>query len=137
MPTYELLPDGNRRVPLAGGHAEVKFGASLRRADEKAVLHAIDDSGLDLTKPGTAMVTVLQDAVLLRLIRRWTLTDSEGEPLAITVEALDNLSPADHRLLTGAAGEFTRELFLLLTKGPEGLDPKSEPSSSPQGAAGS
>lgn len=138
MTSYDLLPDGNRRVPLYGSHyAEVKFGDNLRRADERAVLKAIDESGIDLSKPGAQMVGVLQDSVIARLVRRWTLLGDDGEPLPVTVEAVENLQRSTHRALAGAVAEFAGEMLTLLTEGPVAMDPKSAPSSPPPGAAGS
>lgn len=138
MADYDLLPDGNRRVPLAGGHhAEVKFGDNLRRSDERAVLRTVDESDLDLSRPGTQMVLALQDACIARLVRRWSLLGDDGAPLPITVESVGDLGLPTHRALSAAVKEFAADMLTLLTQGPASADPKSEPSSPPPVAAAS
>lgn len=91
MPTIEL-PDGHT--------AEMREEDDLRRADERAIYKMADADGIDLTKPGMDMIGALQDAMIVRFTRRWSLLNGDGSsPLPVTLEAVKDLPLKFHRPL--------------------------------------
>jgi hypothetical protein len=126
---YESLPDGNIRVPLPGGHwAEVRTVDGMKRADERAIYKAADADGVDFSEGfGFDSTGALQDAIIARMIRRWSLTDADGQPLPVTPEAVQDLPTPTHRPLKRATGPVLADLLSNLA---ESADPKSEPGSS-------
>lgn len=135
MTDYETLPDGNIRVPLSNGNwAEVRTIEDLRRADERAIFKQADADGIDLSggTMGLDALAALQDAVAARMVRRWSLTDDEQQPLPVTAEAVQALRSRDSSPLIKATGPVLAEVMKNLG---EGMDPKSVPSSPPPAAA--
>ena len=84
MPTVEL-PDGHS--------AEMRDPGDLRRGDVRAAFKQVDAQGVNLMDGlGFDGVAALQDALLLRFIRTWTLTNGDGvSPLPVTADALQDL----------------------------------------------
>jgi hypothetical protein len=93
MPTIEL-PDGHS--------AEIRDPTDVRRGDVRAVAAAADK---DMTLSGdqqggrTQMQAVgamlgtatMQDTVVLRFVKSWTLTDDDGRPLPVTLDVIQDL----------------------------------------------
>lgn len=89
MPTIEL-PDGHT--------AEIRDPADVRRGDVRAVAAAADKDmtlsgdGKQLQAAGAMLGTAtMQDALMVRFVKSWTLTDDDGQPLPITLEVVQDL----------------------------------------------
>lgn len=127
MPRVDL-PDGH--------HAEIRDIADLRRGDVRAAYRMADESGINLLKGmGVDALGALQDAIVVRFVRRWTLTDkitkkaddATGKPLPVSMATVANLPLGYYQPLADATGPA----FAQVVNQDAGPDPKLEPSSSP------
>lgn len=133
MSDYEVLPNGNIRVPLPQEHwAEVRTVDDLRQADVRAILRQADDDGIDLrSRMGFDTLAALQEATVARMVRRWSLVADEdpSAPLPVTAESVRGLRVSYYRPLQEATAPVFAEL--MPGDGDVSADPKSGPGSSP------
>jgi hypothetical protein len=121
MPRIEL-PDGH--------HAELRDPDDLRRADVRAAFRYADHEGVNLMAGlGFDGVGALQDGLLLRFVRSWSLTNGDGStPLEVTAEAIGELPLRYHRPLADAIAPALAEVMGTAQQPP---DPTSAAPSSP------
>ena len=125
MPTIQL-PDDNS--------AEVRDIEDMRRGDVRAAFKLADLDGANAQNGQLGMDTVgaLQDAVLVRFIVSWTLTNENGNPLAITMKTIKELKLRDYNPLATAVAPVLTEVMSGQQETP---DPTSEaPSSTSDGS---
>jgi hypothetical protein len=119
------------RVELPDGHhAELREVEDLRRGDVRAALKAADAQGVNLAEGqfGLDGIGALQDGLLVRFIRSWTLTNGDGvSPLPVTIDALQDLPLSVYQPL---AAEIAPALAQVLGGG-QTVDPTSAAPSSP------
>ena len=89
MPTIQL-PDGHT--------AELRDPNDVRRGDARAVAAAADKDmkvtgdGKQMQAAGAMLGTAtMQDALVARFVKSWTLTDDDGKPLPVTLEVVQDL----------------------------------------------
>jgi hypothetical protein len=85
VPRIEL-PDGN--------YADLRELGDLRRADVRAALKSADDGSINLMeqKFGLDSIAAIQDGLLVRFIRSWSLVNGDGaSPLPVTLESVQEL----------------------------------------------
>lgn len=121
MPRVEL-PDGN--------WAELRDPDDVRRSDQRAALKSADAEGsinLLSNKFGLDGMAAIQDALMVRFIRRWSLVNGDGEtPLPVTLEAVQDLRMSYYQPLAAVVAPAIQQVM----GGEEQKDPLSvEPSS--------
>lgn len=104
MPTIEL-PDGHT--------AELRDVGDLRRGDVRFALKAADDEGINLFGAGMGLsgIGTLQDALIVRFVRRWSLTNDEGQPLEVSLAAVQDLPVKYHKPLAAVVTPALAEIL--------------------------
>ena len=122
MPTIQL-PDDNS--------AEVREVDDMRRGDVRAAFKLADLDGAASKDGNLGMDTVgaLQDAVLVRFVVSWTLTNADGNPLPITMKTVKGLKLRDYNPLAAAVAPVLTEVMSGQQETP---DPTPEDTSSKQ-----
>ena len=120
MPTIKLSDDNS---------AEVREIEDMRRGDVRAAFKLADLDGATSATGQLGMDTVgaLQDAVLVRFVVSWTLTNENGNPLPITMKTVKELKLRDYNPLAAAVAPVLTEVMSGQQETP---DPTSEEPSS-------
>jgi hypothetical protein len=121
MPEVKLS-DGNTAV--------VRELEDMTRGDVRGAFKLADLDGVNTGTGQLGMDTVgaLQDAILVRFVESWTLTDKEGKPLAVTMKTIKGLKLKDYNPLATAVAPVLGEVISGSSETP---DPTSEELSSP------
>lgn len=102
------------RVELGGGAwAEMRDLDDLRRADIRAVFKAADDDGVSLMTSSfpLAATSTMQEALVVRFVRRWSLCDGDGNPLPVTLDTVRDMPQRQYRPLGDYVQPALAELF--------------------------
>lgn len=104
MPTIQL-PDGHT--------ADLRDIADLRRGDVRFALKAADDEGINLFGAGMGLsgIGTLQDALIVRFVRRWDLTDEQGQPLEVSLASVQDLPVRYHKVLAAVVTPALQEIL--------------------------
>jgi hypothetical protein len=117
-------------VKLSDGNvAAVRELEDMTRGDVRAAFKLADLDGANTGTGQLGMDTVgaLQDAILVRFVETWTLTDKEGKPLAISMKTVKGLRLRDYNPLATAVAPVLAEV---ISGNSETPDPTSEEPSS-------
>src|SRR6266487_4436545 len=103
MPTIDL-PDGHT--------ADLRDVGDLRRGDVRFALKAADDEGINLFGAGMGLsgIGTLQDALIVRFVRRWDLTNDDGEPLEVSLASVQDLPVKYHKPLAAVVTPALAEI---------------------------
>lgn len=102
------------KVELPDGHsAELRDVADLRRGDVRFALKAADDEGINLFGAGMGLsgIGTLQDALIVRFVRRWDLTDDDGKPLEVSLATVQDLPVKYHKPLAAVVTPALAEIL--------------------------
>lgn len=104
MPTIDL-PDGHS--------AELRDIGDLRRGDVRFALKAADDEGINLFGAGMGLsgIGTLQDALIVRFVRSWSLKTDAGEPLAVSLASVQDLPVKYHKPLAAVVTPALAEIL--------------------------
>jgi hypothetical protein len=104
MPTIEL-PDGHT--------ADLRDVGDLRRGDVRFALKAADDEGINLFGAGMGLsgIGTLQDALIVRFVRRWSLTGDDGQPLEVSLASVQDLPVKYHKPLAAVVTPALAEIL--------------------------
>jgi len=104
MPTIEL-PDGHT--------ADLRDVGDLRRGDVRFALKAADDEGINLFGAGMGLsgIGTLQDALIVRFVRRWSLTNEDGSPLEVSLASVQDLPVKYHKPLAAVVTPALAEIL--------------------------
>jgi len=104
MPTIDL-PDGHS--------ADLRDVGDLRRGDVRFALKAADDEGINLFGAGMGLsgIGTLQDALIVRFVRRWDLTNDAGEPLEVSLASVQDLPVKYHKPLAAVVTPALAEIL--------------------------
>ncbi len=115
-------------IHLPDGHsAELRDVGDLRRRDVKEALRVADAQGINLLEGlGLSGISAIQEGLLLRFIKSWSLTNGEG-PLPVTIDSLQDLPLSYYRPLADA---ITPAMQQVLGEAQPPVDPTSAAASS-------
>ena len=101
-------------VQLSDGNvAEVRDVDDMTRGDVRAAFKLADLDGASPQAGQLGMDTVgaLQDALITRFVVSWTLKDSGGRPLAVTMKSVKLLKLRDYKPLLAAVAPLLGEVM--------------------------
>jgi len=104
LPTIDL-PDGHT--------ADLRDVGDLRRGDVRFALKAADDEGINLFGAGMGLsgIGTLQDALIVRFVRRWSLTNEDGSPLEVSLASVQDLPVKYHKPLAAVVTPALAEIL--------------------------
>ncbi len=101
-------------IELPDGHsADLRDIGDLRRGDVRFALKAADDEGINLFGAGMGLsgIGTLQDALIVRFVRRWDLTNEDGSPLEVTLASVQDLPVKYHKPLASVVTPALAEII--------------------------